>query len=85
VWGDVVRAFAVDGAACIRGLLNADEVAVLRDGIDASLAAPSPRPKVASRADDPGLSLDARVRRWFASRAMADAAILHGSSGEVVT
>lgn len=55
---DVVRAFALDGAVRIRGLLNADEVASLRDGIDANLAAPSPRAKVASRADDPGLFIE---------------------------
>ena len=49
-----VADFQRDGAVCIRQLLNADEVALLRDGIDANLAAPSPRAKVASRPDDPG-------------------------------
>ncbi|AVP59040.1 phytanoyl-CoA dioxygenase family protein [Pulveribacter suum] len=51
---DLVEAFARDGAVCLRQLLNPDEVALLRQGIDANLAAPSPRAKVASRPDDPG-------------------------------
>jgi len=51
---DVVEAFARDGAVCLRQLLNQDEVALLREGIEANLAAPSPRAKVASRPDDPG-------------------------------
>jgi ectoine hydroxylase-related dioxygenase (phytanoyl-CoA dioxygenase family) len=49
-----VRDFARDGALCIRQLLTPDEVALLRDGIDANLAEPSPRAKIASRPDDPG-------------------------------
>ena len=51
-------AFARDGAVCLRGLLNADEVALLRSGIDANIAAPSPRAKVASRPDDPGFFIE---------------------------
>lgn len=50
----MVQNFQRDGAICLRQLLNADEVALLREGIDANLAAPSPRAKVASRPDDPG-------------------------------
>ena len=50
----LVADFARDGAVCIRQLLTPDEVALLRDGIEANLAAPSPRAKVASRPDDPG-------------------------------
>lgn len=50
----LVQDFQRDGAVCIRQLLNADEIALLRDGIEANLAAPSPRAKVASRPDDPG-------------------------------
>ena len=46
--GDIVR-FDRDGAICIKQLLTPEEVALLRDGIDANLAAPSPRAKVASR------------------------------------
>ncbi|MEO7401629.1 MAG: phytanoyl-CoA dioxygenase family protein [Polaromonas sp.] len=49
-----VTDFQRDGAVCIRQLLTPDEVALLRDGIEANLAAPSPRAKVASRPDDPG-------------------------------
>ena len=49
-----VADFQRDGAVCIRQLLNADEIALLRDGIEANLAAPSARAKVASRPDDPG-------------------------------
>ena len=54
VTDQMVQDFQRDGAVCIRQLLNADEVALLREGIDANLAAPSPRAKVASRPDDPG-------------------------------
>jgi ectoine hydroxylase-related dioxygenase (phytanoyl-CoA dioxygenase family) len=43
-----------DGAVCIRQLLSEAEVALLRDGIEANLAQPSPRAIVASRPDDPG-------------------------------
>ncbi|AVS74370.1 phytanoyl-CoA dioxygenase family protein [Paracidovorax cattleyae] len=50
----LVADFARDGVVCIRQLLMPGEVALLRDGIDANLAAPSPRAKVASRPDDPG-------------------------------
>ena len=46
--------YARDGAVCLRGVLSPAEVARLREGIDANLAALSPRAKVASRPDDPG-------------------------------
>ena len=55
---ELINAFARDGAVCLRGLLNADEVALLRTGIDANIAAPSPRAKVASRPDDPGFFIE---------------------------
>ncbi len=55
---ELTEAFARDGAVCLRGLLNADEVALLRAGIDANIAAPSPRAKVASRPDDPGFFIE---------------------------
>ena len=51
---DLVDRFQRDGAVCLRGLLGARELEELRAGIDANLAAPSPRAKVASGADDPG-------------------------------
>ncbi|WP_390347415.1 phytanoyl-CoA dioxygenase family protein [Variovorax boronicumulans] len=50
----LVAQFQRDGAVCIRQLLTADELALLQGGIEANLAAPSPRAKVASRPDDPG-------------------------------
>ncbi len=51
---DDVQAWRRDGAVCLRQLLTPAEVAQLRRGIDANLAAPSPRAIVASKADDPG-------------------------------
>ena len=50
----LVADFQRDGAVCLRGLLNATQVALLREGIDSNLASPSPRAKVASRPGDPG-------------------------------
>ena len=49
-----VQAFQRDGAAVVRGLLNAQELALLSEAIEANLAAPGPLAKVASRPDDPG-------------------------------
>jgi ectoine hydroxylase-related dioxygenase (phytanoyl-CoA dioxygenase family) len=49
-----IHAFQRDGAVCLRKLLGPDEIELLRSGIDANLAHPSPRAKVASRPDDPG-------------------------------
>jgi len=49
-----IAAFHTDGAVCLRQVLSKDEIALLRRGIDANLAAPSGRAKVASRTDDPG-------------------------------
>jgi len=51
---DSVAAFQRDGAVCIRQLFRTAEMQTLRRGIDANLAALSPRAKVASAADDPG-------------------------------
>jgi ectoine hydroxylase-related dioxygenase (phytanoyl-CoA dioxygenase family) len=48
------EAFRNDGAVCLRGVLSHQEVEELRAGIDANLARPSPRAKIASRPDDPG-------------------------------
>ena len=53
-----IAAFRRDGAVCIRGLLSADELALLCRGIEANLAAPSPRAKIASRPDDPGFFIE---------------------------
>lgn len=49
-----IAQFRRDGACVIRQLLTADELALLREGIEANLAAPSPRGMVASRPNDPG-------------------------------
>jgi ectoine hydroxylase-related dioxygenase (phytanoyl-CoA dioxygenase family) len=51
---DIVDQFQRDGAACIRQLFPPDEIEELRAGIELNLAAPSPRAKVASGANDPG-------------------------------
>ena len=88
---ELIDAFARDGAVCLRGLLNADEVALLRAGIDANIAAPSPRAKVASRPDDPGFFIedfccwqdnDAYCRFIFDSPLAAAAARLLGDAAE---
>ncbi len=55
---DLVAAWQRDGAVCLRSLLNADELAQLCRGIDANLAAPSPRAIVASQPDDPGFFIE---------------------------
>jgi ectoine hydroxylase-related dioxygenase (phytanoyl-CoA dioxygenase family) len=47
-----------DGAVCLRGLLTPAEVERLARGIDANLAAPSPRAIVASAAGDPGFFIE---------------------------
>ncbi|MGH3150113.1 MAG: phytanoyl-CoA dioxygenase family protein, partial [Streptosporangiaceae bacterium] len=47
-------AFARDGVACVRGVLDAGEVATAIAAIDAVLARPGPLAQVASGADDPG-------------------------------
>jgi ectoine hydroxylase-related dioxygenase (phytanoyl-CoA dioxygenase family) len=49
-----VAAFARDGVACLRSVLDPVEVAAAADAIDAVLARPGPLAQVASRADDPG-------------------------------
>lgn len=49
-----IGAFQSDGAVCLRQLLRPDQIELLRAGIEANLAQPSPRAKVASGADDPG-------------------------------
>ncbi len=51
---ELAEAFWRDGAVCVRQLLSPAEVALIRDGIDSNLAAPSPRAIVASAPGDPG-------------------------------
>ena len=83
-----VTAFRRDGAICLRGLLSAEEVTLLRQGIDRNLAQPSPRAKVASRPGDPGWFVEDfcswrendEYRRFIVgSKAAAVAARLTGS------
>ena len=45
-------------AVVLRGLLTPAELALLRQGIDANLAAPSPRALVASQPEDPGFFIE---------------------------
>ncbi len=54
IQADAIEQFQRDGAVCLRQLLSADELTVLRAGIDWNLAHLSPRAKVASSAQDPG-------------------------------
>ena len=87
----LIDAFARDGAVCLRGLLDGDEVALLRRGIDANIAAPSPRAKVASRPDDPGFFIEdfccwqdnAAYRRFIFDSPLAAAAARLMQSREV--
>jgi ectoine hydroxylase-related dioxygenase (phytanoyl-CoA dioxygenase family) len=83
-----VAAFRADGALVLRGLLRPAEVELLRAGIDANLAQPSPRAKVASQPGDPGWFVEdfccwqenARYREFiFGSALGAVAAGLMGS------
>jgi ectoine hydroxylase-related dioxygenase (phytanoyl-CoA dioxygenase family) len=53
-----IDAFQREGAVVLRQLLQPSEVELLKTGIDANLANPSPRAKVASRLDDPGLFIE---------------------------
>ncbi len=55
---ELVEAWRRDGAVCVRQLLSPQELQRLREGIDANLAAPSPRAKVASRSGDPGFFIE---------------------------
>lgn len=50
----MVGDFQRQGAIVIRQLLQPDELDTLREGIEANLAQPSVRAKIASRPDDPG-------------------------------
>ncbi|HEV7984857.1 MAG TPA: phytanoyl-CoA dioxygenase family protein [Steroidobacteraceae bacterium] len=48
------EAFQRDGAVCLRSRLDADQIELLRAGIERNLASLSARAKVASAANDPG-------------------------------
>lgn len=51
---DTIRDFNRDGAVCLRQFLNAEEIAILKEGIEFNLSSLSARAKIASRHDDPG-------------------------------
>ena len=59
----VVEAFQRDGAVVLRGLLSAEDLALLETGVEANLASPSARALVASPTDDPGLFFE-DFRNW---------------------
>jgi ectoine hydroxylase-related dioxygenase (phytanoyl-CoA dioxygenase family) len=50
--------FQRDGAVCLRQLIDAEQVALLRAGIDRNLANLSSRAKIASSADEPGFFVE---------------------------
>src|SRR5438270_288427 len=50
----MIEDFALNGVLIVPGLFTEDEVATIKQGIDANLADPSPRFKVASTPQDPG-------------------------------
>ena len=85
-----VAAFGRDGAVVLRGLLRPAEVALLREGIEANLAHPSPRAKIASAREDPGWFIEdfccwqenAAYRRFIFESALGEVgAALMGSAG----
>ena len=51
---DDIESFWKMGAVCLRHLLNPDEIAILREGIEFNLSHPSERARIASGALDPG-------------------------------
>lgn len=55
---DHIDQYQRDGAVCIRQLLNQEEIALLREGIEYNLKYPSPRVKIASRKTDPGAFIE---------------------------
>lgn len=55
---ELVEDYQRDGAVLIRGLLNAEQIELLKTGIEDNLSALSPRAKVASKPDDPGFFVE---------------------------
>ena len=53
-----IEAYQNDGAVFIKGLLNDQEVSVLREGIKANISNPSLKSKIASNENDPGWFLE---------------------------
>ena len=54
----VVETYRAEGAVVLRGVVSTSEVELLRRGIDAVVAGPSARAKVASLPDDPGFFIE---------------------------
>lgn len=79
---DTIAQFQRDGATCVRQLFQPEELAELCAGIDLNLAAPSPRAKVASNANDPGYFIEdfcnwqdnPHYRRFIVESPLAEAA-----------
>jgi len=77
-----VEAFQRDGAICLRHLLQPEDIELLRAGLDANLAHPSPRAKIASRPEDPGFFIEdfcnwaenEHYRRFIFDTSVAEAA-----------
>jgi ectoine hydroxylase-related dioxygenase (phytanoyl-CoA dioxygenase family) len=53
-----IEDYQKDGAVIIRGLLDGEQIELLKRGIELNLSALSPRAKVASKADDPGFFVE---------------------------
>ena len=79
VTAETISAFRRDGAAPIRGLMNAARVQELTAAVDALIREPSPRAKIANQAGDPGLFLE-DFCNWRRIPAFARAAEALGAS-----
>ena len=55
---EIVEVFRRDGAVVLRDAVSAAMIDLLRTGIEANLASPSPRAKIASLDGDPGLFIE---------------------------
>ena len=69
----LVAAFARDGVACVRSVLDPAEVAAAAAGIDTVLARPGPLAQVASHPGDPG-AFSEDFCRWREVPALEDLA-----------
>ena len=63
--------YATDGAVVLRGVITPEEISWLTAGIDAVVARPSSRAKVASAPDDPGFFLE-DFSTWREHREFSD-------------
>ena len=55
---EIVDRYRAEGVVVLRDVVSPDEIRLLRAGIDAVIDSPSPRAKIASPGDDPGLFLE---------------------------